>query len=49
MKWRIGIALCIISVSSLLLFGKPILDFNLFNLFMFFDIVVGSIGMGMMI
>jgi len=49
MKWRIGITLCIISVSSLLLFGKPILDFNILNVFMFFDIVVGSIGIGMMI
>lgn len=49
MKWKTGITLCIVSVSSLLLFGKPILDFNLLNVFMLFDIVVGSIGIGMMI
>ena len=49
MKWKIGITLCIVSVSSLLLFGKPILDFNILNVFMFFDIVVGSVGIGMMI
>lgn len=49
MKWKIGITLCIVSVSSLLLFGKPILDFNILNVFMLFDIVVGSIGIGMMI
>ena len=49
MKWRIGIILCVVSVSSLLLFGKPILNFNLLNVFMLFDIVVGSIGIGMMI
>ena len=49
MKWKIGITLCIISVSSLLLFGKPILDFNILNVLMFFDIVVGCIGIGMMI
>ena len=49
MKWKIGIILCIVSVSSLLLFGKPILDVNLLNVFMFFDIIVGCIGIGMMI
>lgn len=49
MKWRIGITLCVISVLSLLLFGKQILDFNLLNVFMLFDLIVGSIGIGMMI
>jgi len=49
MKWRIGITLCAISTLSLLLFGKQILDFNLLNVFMLFNIIVGSIGIGMMI
>ena len=49
MKWKIGIILCVISFSSLLLFGKPILDVNPLNIFMFLDLIVGSIGIGMMI
>lgn len=49
MKWKIGTVLCVVSFVSLLMFGKPILDFNLLNVFMLFDIVVGSIGVGMMI
>ena len=49
MKWRIGIALCVVSALSLLLFGKPILDSNLLNVFTLFNIIVGSIGIGMMI
>lgn len=49
MKWKIGIILCVVSSASLLLFGKPILDFNPLNAFMIFDLIVGSIGIGMMI
>lgn len=49
MKWKIGITLCVVCFTSLLLFGKPILDVNLINVFMLFDLIVGCIGIGMMI
>lgn len=49
MKWKMGIILCAVSIGSLLLFGKPILDFNPLNAFMIFDLIVGSVGIGMMI
>lgn len=49
MKWRIGITLCVVSVSSLLLFGKPILEVNFLDVFMLFDLMIGCIGIGMMI
>ena len=49
MKWKIGIILCVVSFSSLFLFGKPILNFDPLNVFMFFDLIIESIGIGMMI
>lgn len=49
MKWKVGIILCVVSFSSLLFFGKPILKVDPLNIFMIFDLVVGSVGIGMMI